>query len=104
MPDYDNLSPKTVADMIARGACYVVDVRTPPEFEQHRIAGAFLLPVQELHERCDEIPRSPDRIVVLVCEHGIRSRNACAALTQAGWKRCANMSGGMAEWLDEKLP
>ena len=104
MPDYENFSPAIVAALLARGACYVIDVRTREEFLSHRIAGAHLLPIQELNERFGEIPKSPDRTMVFVCEHGIRSRNACAAMSKAGWQRCANMSGGMAEWLDEKLP
>ena len=103
-PKYENLSPHAVAELLAQNACYLVDVRTPREFIQYRIAGAHLLPIQELAERSAEIPKNSGKTIVIICEHGIRSANACATLTKSGWTNCANMSGGMAEWLDCTLP
>jgi len=90
--------------MIKDGECYVVDVRTPPEFEAHRIAGAYLLPIQELNERHGEIPQNPDKKILICCEHGVRSVRTCAALAQHGWKNLVNMSGGMAHWVEAGLP
>ena len=104
MPDYENVTPEVAAQMIQTGACYVIDVRTEPEYHAHRIPGAYLLPVQEINQRHAEIPRNPDKKLLIVCEHGVRSVHTCAALSKAGWKNLVNLSGGMAEWLDCKLP
>lgn len=90
--------------MIKEGACYVVDVRTAPEFESHRIAGAYLLPIQELRERHGEIPQDCDRAILICCEHGVRSVNACAGLSRNGWSKLMNLTGGMAQWVEEGLP
>jgi sulfur dioxygenase len=76
----------------------------PGEFQRHRIAGAHLLPLQELASRQAEIGKTPDKTIVFICEHGVRSAKACSVLMKAGWSKCANMSGGMAEWLDCGLP
>jgi len=104
MADYENVPPEIAAKMIADGECYVVDVRTLPEFLAHRIPGAHLLPVQGLNERHGEIPQAPDRKILIVCEHGVRSVGSCQAMAQHGWQNLVNMSGGMAQWLDAGLP
>ena len=80
----------------------VLDVRTQQEFRQHRIAAAVLLPVQELPQRVGEL--DPDRRYVVTCEHGVRSRMACALLGQAGFRDLRNVVGGMARWLGDGLP
>ena len=80
----------------------VLDVRTEPEFDEHRIAGARLLPIQELQERLDEL--DPTNRYVVVCEHGMRSQMACAFLAEQGFASLINARGGMAHWLDVGLP
>lgn len=103
MEDYENIPPEIAATMIAAGECYVIDVRTPEEFIQHRVPGAHLLPIQELQQRHTEIPREPQKKLLVLCEHGVRSAAVCEALSQNGWKNVINMSGGMAYWLDAGL-
>jgi rhodanese-related sulfurtransferase len=104
LDEIENLSPLDARKLIDAGECYVVDVRTPEEFEMHRIAGAHLLPVQELQQRHPEIPRESPKKILIYCEHGVRSAGTCQVLAQNGWKNLINMTGGMAEWLEEDLP
>jgi rhodanese-related sulfurtransferase len=104
MSNYENVAPEKAAELIKNGECYVIDVRTEEEYLSHRIPGAYLLPVQEIQQRHGEIPKNPKRKLLFVCEHGIRSVHTCMALSKAGWNNIVNMSGGMAEWLDCKLP
>ena len=102
--EYENVPPEIAAQMIKAGECFVIDVRTPPEFIQHRIPGAHLLPIQELQTRHPEIPREPDKKLLILCEHGVRSAAASQALADNGWKNVINMTGGMASWVDCGLP
>jgi rhodanese-related sulfurtransferase len=101
---YENISPEEASRLIGDKSCCVIDVRTPAEFDAHRIAGAWLLPMQELNERHGEIPKDPKKKLLFICEHGVRSVRVCSALAEAGWQKCVNMSGGMAAWLDAGLP
>lgn len=101
---YEDVTPEDAAKMIERGECYVIDVRTPPEFARHRIAGAHLLPVQELQARHPEIPRNANKKLLIVCEHGVRSAGTCQVLAENGWTNVVNMLGGMAEWVHAGLP
>jgi rhodanese-related sulfurtransferase len=99
-----SVTPDAAANLIAQSRAEIVDVRTLPEFRQHHIKGARLLPIQELQVRHGEIPRASPVPLLIVCEHGIRSMAASQALDAAGWANIVNVEGGMAAWLEAGLP
>lgn len=75
----------------------LLDVRTEPEWEAHHIPGAKLIPMHTLLDRLHEL--DPNRETVVVCEHGIRSRNVAIYLAnEANFADVATMDGGMSEW------
>ncbi len=71
---------------------FIVDVRNKDEYEKGHIKGAINIPVGELRDRMDEIPR--DVPVYLHCRSGQRSYNAIMALQHRGYKNITNMAGG----------
>ena len=70
----------------------LVDLRTELETSMGMIPGAIHLPVDELRQRMDELPK--DRTLVLVCKVGIRGHIAYQILKQNGFKHLYNLSGG----------
>jgi rhodanese-related sulfurtransferase len=80
----------------------VLDVRTPQEHASHRLPNATLLPVQDLDRRWREL--DPDTNWLVHCEHGRRSLFACELPAQAGFKKLANLHGGLAHWSACGLP
>ena len=98
---YQNVSPEEAEELLALGAV-VLDVRTPREHEElGHIPGALLLPVELLHSAPAILPDDA-RPVVVVCEHGVRSRQAAALLAEAGIPAC-NMVGGMSRWAGPRV-
>jgi rhodanese-related sulfurtransferase len=89
-----------LAEALAAGAT-LVDVRGADEYAQARIAGARLVPLDELQARVDEIPKG-ERVYV-ICAMGGRSLAAATALNQAGWD-CVSVAGGTKQWVDEGRP
>lgn len=79
----------------------VLDVRQPHEFRQMRIAGARLIPLNELHRRMGEVPKN--REIVCVCDSGSRSRSAAKILAKEGYT-VLDLSGGMIGWRRANLP
>ena len=69
----------------------LIDVRTAGEHAAGAIPGAVNIPLEELRERLDEIPR--DRQVVVHCQVGMRGYMAALILQQAGF-HAANLGGG----------
>lgn len=74
----------------------LLDVRTPEEYAEGHIAGALLIPVQELAMRLHEVPK--DRQVYVYCRSGRRSSRAAAVLAEAGFNRIENVQGGIIAW------
>ena len=70
---------------------YLIDVRTPQEFALGAIPGAINLPVDELRDRLQEVPR--DRPVAVYCQVGQRGYLATRILMQKGFS-VANIGGG----------
>ena len=75
---------------------FVLDVRTPAEWEEFHVPGATLIPLDELESRLDEIP--VDREVVVMCRSGNRSATGRDILRQAGFEQVTSMAGGIQQW------
>jgi NADPH-dependent 2,4-dienoyl-CoA reductase/sulfur reductase-like enzyme/rhodanese-related sulfurtransferase len=69
----------------------IIDVREINEFKRGHIKGAINIPLSELRERIDEIPK--DRPVYLHCRTGQRSYNAALALQNMGFNNVINITG-----------
>lgn len=73
------------------GDAILLDTRTAGEHAHGAIEGALHIPVDELREHLDELPR--DKRLLVFCASGLRSYVACRILSQHGFA-CANVSGG----------
>lgn len=82
----------------------LLDVREPEEFDGPlgHIKGAQLIPLGQLADRIDEVPR--DKPVVTVCRAGGRSAQAIVLLGRAEIKDTANLCGGMLRWRTQGFP
>lgn len=70
---------------------FLVDVRSPLEFQSGQVKGARNIPVDEIRQRLDEFPM--DKEILLYCQVGQRSYIANRILRQRGFKT-KNISGG----------
>ena len=75
---------------------FLLDVRSEKEFANGKIEGATNIPVDELRQRMNEIPK--DKTVYIYCEAGLRGYLAQRTLRQSGYKEVYNLSGGYYLW------
>jgi rhodanese-related sulfurtransferase len=80
---------------------FLLDVRQPEEYRSGHIPGAKLIPLNQLHTRINELPRTQE--IICVCRSGNRSMSASRQLSSAGYK-VANLQGGMIAWSRSGLP
>ena len=96
------ISPAELSEKLKFGKHpLVLDVRQPNEFQQGHIAGAKLIPLNDLNRRMKELPNG--REIVCVCASGNRSRSAAKTLAKKGYI-VFDMRGGMLAWRHAKLP
>lgn len=75
---------------------YLLDVRSPGEFLQLRLARAHLIPIDRFLQRSEEIPRN--RPILVYCAVGSRSSEVARYLAQQGYGEVYNLTGGIWGW------
>ena len=83
------------AHQMYQAGTFVLDVRTPEEWNEFHAPGTTLIPLDELASRVNELPK--DRPIVVVCRSGNRSQTGRDILIQAGLN-ATSMNGGLTEW------
>jgi adenylyltransferase/sulfurtransferase len=108
MSDEEQIPEITVTELkerLDRGdPLTVIDVREPHEWNIGNLGpyGARLIPLAQVPERADEIPR--DSEVVLMCRSGGRSGRALEFLSGQGFTNLLNLKGGILAWADQVDP
>jgi len=83
----------------------LLDVREPWEFDKAHIQGSRLIPMRSISQQAHDL--DPDREIVVICHHGIRSRIVCLFLENQGFSNTVNLSGGVEAWardVDKQMP
>ena len=83
----------------------VIDVREPHEYRFCHIEGALLKPLGDIEDWAQELDKEAE--IVVQCHSGMRSAHATAYLKHLGFKRVANLRGGIDAWsvlVDPQVP
>ena len=77
----------------------LIDVRSPQEFREYRIAGAKNIEFRndDFQKRIEHLDK--DKPVLVYCLRGIRSRYAMDILREAGFKIVYELEGGLIAWI-----
>ena len=81
---------------------FLLDVRTQEEWDQTHVPGATLVPLDQLQNRLDELPR--DQEIVVICRSGNRSATGRDMLLDAGFESVTSVAGGMNQWTSAGYP
>ena len=99
----DDISVETLKKMRDRKEDFIlVDVRNPDEFAICTIEGSVKLPLPELPQRFQELPK--DKLLVLHCKSGGRSGRALKFLRGQGYGKLKNVAGGINAWAERIDP
>jgi hydroxyacylglutathione hydrolase len=93
---------RDLAGAIAADRVNVLDVRSSAEWSAGHILESLNVPLGDLEQRLDEIPR--DRPVVVHCQSGARAGMAAALLRARGVPDVSVYGGGFAEWSGAAQP
>lgn len=70
-----------------------IDVRTPAEYKGRNIPQFKNIP---LGSSFNQLPK--DKEIVVICQSGMRSSQACKQLKKQGFERVTNVRGGMSAY------
>ena len=80
------------------------DIREADEHATGVANGAKLLPMSQLNQRVNEIPKDPAQPVLIICNTQNRSSKVAQALKEAGWTNVRYVHGGMSTWANNGWP
>ena len=76
---------------------FVLDVRTPEEYQDGHLPGATLIPIEQLGARYGELPQG--ETILIYCRTGNRSLQAVYLLEDAGFNRVHSLDRGIKNWI-----
>lgn len=98
-----NLDPVSAVALINKDAM-VVDLRNADAFARGHIVNAKNIPYDELDAKRDTVLKPGNRSIIAVCDAGMSSTKAVAALRQSGHDSVFSLKGGMNAWTQAGLP
>ena len=96
------IDPAQLEQLRRDGPVAMLDVRTELEVARGMIAGAKHIPLNMLPGRYKEL--DPHQVLVVYCQSGARSAQACIWLADQGFARVHNLQGGVLAWVRAGLP
>jgi thioredoxin len=99
-----NLTPAQFREGISQKDIQLVDVRTPEEYAEKRIAGATNININgpEFETQMKTLDKS--KPTYIYCLAGGRSAKAADWAVKHGFKLVYNLDGGITAWMGDKLP
>ena len=94
-----NLRPTELAEYLREHSPLLLDVREPWEYNICHLPDSRLLPMGQIHQQLAEL--DPDQETVVICHHGIRSRQVAMYLEYQGFSNIINLAGGVDAWARE---
>ncbi len=96
------VSVRALSTLLGEKGAFVLDVRGDAEWEHGHLTGVRNIPLGQLGDHLDELPR--DVPIVVHCQSGGRSAIAASILAANGFDNVASLTGGFAEWAASGLP
>ena len=81
-----------------RQGAIVVDVRSNREFSEGHIKGSFNIPEYEINRQFQKMIPNKDKIVILYCTSGKRSKIALKKIKKMGYLKVYNLYGGLENY------
>lgn len=102
VPDARDITPQELQKALVRGEMLLLDVREDWEVATASIDGAQHIAMAMIPASHRTLPR--DRVIAVLCHHGMRSAMVADYLRAAGFPRVLNVSGGIDRWSAEVDP
>lgn len=101
---YNTATPLTTVGLLDNDNTIVLDVREPHEYAKGHVERSINIALNKLDDRVNELEHWKPHPVVVTCNTGTRSPQACKKLQQLGFEQIYLLKGGVQAWEDLNLP
>ncbi len=99
----ETLTSEELAEKMQNEETTVIDVRPQQEFDEGHIAGALNIPVEELSEKIEELPKNQEVVAYCRGPFCVFADDAVELLREKGFN-AKRLDEGYPEWMIEELP
>lgn len=98
---YKQITQEETKEMMTKNDGHIiVDVRRQDEYDEGHIPGAFLIPNESITDKQPEALPDLNRIILVYCRSGRRSKEASQKLADSGYTNVYEF-GGINTWTGE---
>ena len=95
---YVNITAEEAKQIMDSEEGYIIlDVRTQEEYDQGHIPGAIVISHEEIAEKAEDVLTDKDKLILVYCRSGRRSKIAAEALVELGYTNIKEF-GGIIDW------
>ena len=95
---YEQITQKEAKEIMdTKKDFWIVDARTEEEFAEGHIKDAILIPEYEIAERAEKELPDKDKLILVYCRSGRRSKIASEELVKLGYTNVKEF-GGIIDW------
>jgi len=102
--NYQEISPNDAVRLMNDEQTLVLDIREAKDVKKGILNGATNIPLKDLAKRITELNKYKDKPVLVYCDIGMRSAQACQELKKAGFENISVLRGGASAWVSDNLP
>ena len=95
---YKQISAEEAKSIMDSGEEHIIlDVREQNEYDAGHIPGAILIPYTEIENKAEEMLPDKDKLILVYCRSGRRSKIAAESLSKLGYTNVKEF-GGIIDW------
>ncbi len=95
---YEQITAENAKKIMDSGEEHIIlDVREQDEFDEGHITGAILIPYTEIENKAEEMLPDKDKLILVYCRSGRRSKIAAESLAKLGYSNIKEF-GGIIDW------
>ena len=95
---YEQITPEEAKKIMDSGEEHIIlDTREQDEFDSGHIPNAILIPYTEIENKAIEMIPDKDKLILVYCRSGRRSKIAAEALSKLGYTNVKEF-GGIIDW------
>ena len=98
---YEQITAEEAKKIMDSGEEHIIlDTREQDEFDEGHIPGAILIPYTEIENKAEEMLHDKDKLILVYCRSGRRSKIAAESLSKLGYTNIKEF-GGIIDWTYE---
>ena len=95
---YEQITPEEAKKIMDSGEEHIIlDTREQDEFDERHIPNAILIPYTEIENKAIELIPDKDKLILVYCRSGRRSKIAAESLAKLGYTNVKEF-GGIIDW------